>query len=295
MPRLGVKVPVLGRQPVDPGLTAIGAAAEAAGADMLWASDHIVITEHTNSRYPYSSDGNVMWQPDTECLESLTACTWLAAATERASVGTAVLVLPQRDPILLAKTAATIDWLSGGRMVLGVGAGWYAEEYAALGWDFATRGRRMNEALEVLRACWTGRPGPFEGEFFTIPAGVLCFPAPARPAGIPLMVGGMRKVSLDRVARLGDGWVALTRWDALDLNELEEKFAYVNSERPAGMAKLQSSLRVVGQMQPADVGPRTEALHRLAALGFDEISVDPDWSDIGAAQEVIAEVATAIK
>jgi probable F420-dependent oxidoreductase len=295
VPNLGVKVPVLGGQPVDPGLRTIGVAAEDAGADMLWASDHIVITEYTSSRYPYSADGNVVWQPDTECLESLTACTWLAAATQRVSVGTAVLVLPQRDPILLAKTAATIDWLSGGRLMLGVGAGWYAEEYAALGWDFATRGRRMNEALEVLRACWTGRPGPFEGEFFTIPAGVLCFPTPARPGGIPLMVGGMKRVSLDRVARLGDGWVALTRWDALDVRELEQKFEYVNSERPPGMAKLRTSLRVVGLMRTTDVGPRTEALHRLAALGFDELSVDPDWSDVDAAQDVIAEVASAIK
>ena len=108
--------------------------------------------------------------------------------------------------------------------MLGVGAGWHAEEYAALGWDFATRGRRMNEALEVLRACWTGRPGPFEGEFFTVPAGVLCFPTPSRPGGIALMVGGMKKVSLDRVARLGDGWVALTCWDTLDVGPRPRPF-----------------------------------------------------------------------
>jgi probable F420-dependent oxidoreductase len=291
MPRLGVKVPVLGRQPVDPGLREIAAVAEDAGADALWISDHIVITERTDSRYPYSSDGSVAWEPDTDCIESLTACTWLASATKRVSVGTAVLVLPQRDPILLAKTAVTIDWLSGGRFVLGVGAGWYAEEFAALGWDFATRGRRMNEAIDVLRACWSGRPQEFEGEFFSLPAGMHCFPMPVRSSGVPLFIGGMAKVSLDRVARLGDGWVALTRWDALDADDLARKLEYVHTARPAGMASLQTVLRITGAVELDQVDACLAALRRLAALGFDEVSVDPDWGDLAAARELISRVA----
>jgi probable F420-dependent oxidoreductase len=290
MPRLGVKVPVLGGQTVDPGMAAIAVAAEDAGADALWISDHIVITEQRDSRYPYSSDGSVAWQPDTECVESLTAASWLASATSRVSVGTAVLVLPQRDPILLAKTAASIDWLSQGRFTLGIGAGWYAEEFAALGWDFATRGRRMDEAIHVLRACWSGRPEPFEGEFFRLPPGVLCFPAPIRPGGVPLFIGGMAKVALDRAARLGDGWVALTRWDALDLEDLARKLDHVHHARPAGMPKLGTVLRIAGSLEPDQIGDRIHALRRLAALGFDEVSFDPDWGDLATASAMIAMV-----
>jgi probable F420-dependent oxidoreductase len=291
MPRFGVKLPVLGRHAVDPGLIEIAAVAEEAGADALWISDHIVITERTDSRYPYSSDGSVSWAPDTDCIESLTACTWLASATTRASVGTAVLVLPQRDPILLAKTAATIDWLSQGRFVLGVGAGWYAEEFAALGWDFATRGRRMNEAIELLRACWSGRPPEFDGEFFTLPAGVHCFPTPVRPGGVPVLIGGMAKVSLNRVSRLGDGWVALTRWDVLDFDDLARKLEYVHGARPAGMAPLQTVLRITGAVETQQIDARIDALRRLASLGFDEVSIDPDWSDLDGARELISRVA----
>jgi probable F420-dependent oxidoreductase len=294
LPRLGVKVPVLGRQPVDPGLGAIAAVAEDAGADAVWISDHIVITDRAESRYPYSADGGVAWEPDTECIESLTACSWMASATKRLSIGTAVLVLPQRDPVLLAKTTATIDWLSGGRFVLGVGAGWYAEEFGALGWDFATRGRRMNEAIEFLRACWSGRPAEFEGEFFKLPAGVMCFPTPVGPGGVPVFVGGMAKVSLDRVARLGDGWVALSRWDALDFDDLARKLEYVHEARPAGMARLQTVLRIAGRFEVERIEAGIDALRRLGALGFDEVSFDPDWSDLEATGAVIARVADGI-
>src|SRR5262249_21691918 len=153
---------------LDPGLAVMAGEAEAAGASSVWVSDHIVMTERTDSHYPYATSGKVTWDPNAPFAHSLTACTWVAPAPTRIPVGPAVLVLPLRDPIQLAKTAATIDWLSGGRLLLGVGTGWYAEEFAALGRDFKARGRRTSEAIEVLKACWTGRPAEFEGEFFRI-------------------------------------------------------------------------------------------------------------------------------
>jgi probable F420-dependent oxidoreductase len=268
--------------------------AEAAGASSMWVSDHIVMTADNDSHYPYAADGRVTWKPDTEFVESLTACSFLAAASRRAFVGPAVLVLPQRDPLLLAKTAASIDWLSGGRLVLGVGAGWYAEEFDALGWDFATRGRRMNEALEVLRACWTGRPVEFEGEFFRIPAGVLCFPQPARPGGIPLLVGGMTEVALKRAARLGDGWLALTRWDQPDPATLSQQLERVHALRPAGLPRFRTVLRVAGPIDTDQLSTSRQALAALATLGFDEIAVEPPWHDLDLARRTIAELAAAV-
>jgi alkanesulfonate monooxygenase SsuD/methylene tetrahydromethanopterin reductase-like flavin-dependent oxidoreductase (luciferase family) len=203
-------------------------------------------------------------------------------------------VLPQRDPLLLAKTAASIDWLSGGRLLLGVGAGWYAEEFDALGWDFGTRGRRMNESLEVLRACWTGRPPEFEGEFFRIPTGVLCFPKPPRPGGIPLLVGGMTEVALERAAKLGDGWLALTRWEDLDAGALSQKLERVHSSRPPGLPRLRTVLRVSGVIEADAVRATRRTLVALAPLGFDEIAIEPPWHDLDASRRTIVELATAL-
>jgi probable F420-dependent oxidoreductase len=292
---LGVKIPTVGARALDPGLRGMARQAEAAGASTLWVSDHIVMTEQVDSPYPYSSSGEVNWDPKAEFVESMTACAWLAACTSRVSVGTAVLILPLRDPIQLAKTAASVDWLSGGRLVLGVGTGWYAEEFARLGRDFPTRGPRTSEAIEVLKACWTGRPEAFEGEFFRIEGDTLCFPTPVAPDGVPIMVGGMGKLARERAARLGDGWLALTRWSAFDLGDLGRKLADVHSLRPAGRSPLRSVLRIAGEISPAELLERAEAVAAAARLGFDEVAIDPPWGDLDAAGRVIGELREAIR
>jgi probable F420-dependent oxidoreductase len=294
MSSLGVKIPTVGARALDPGLRAIAEQAESAGASTLWVSDHIVMTEQVDSPYPYSSSGQVNWDPNAEFAESMTACSWLAAGTSRVSVGTAILILPLRDPIQLAKTAASIDWLSGGRFVLGVGTGWYAEEFARLGRDFPTRGPRTSEAIEVLRACWTGRPEAFQGEFFRIESDTLCFPTPVTPDGIPIMVGGMGKLARERAARLGDGWLALTRWSAFDIDDLERKLTHVHSLRPPGRRPLRSVLRIAGEISPDDLPARTEAIAAAARLGFDEVAIDPPWGDLDAAHRVITELREAV-
>jgi probable F420-dependent oxidoreductase len=294
MPALGLKIPTVGPKTLDPGLQVMAAEAEAAGASSVWVSDHIVMTERTDSHYPYATSGQVTWDPDAPFADSLTACTWMAACSTRISVGPAVLILPLRDPIQLANTAATIDWLSGGRLLLGVGTGWYEEEFVALGREFQTRGRRTSEAIEVLKACWTGRPPEFEGEFFRIEPGTLCYPRPVAPGGIPVMVGGMGKLARERAARLGDGWLALTRWDILDVDDLARKLDHVHELRAPGMPALRTVLRVSGEMRLGDVPGRRGALGALAKLGFDEFSIDPPWDDLEEARSVIAECLGAI-
>lgn len=178
--------------------------------------------------------------------------------------------------------------------MLGVGTGWYAEEFAALGRDFATRGRRTSEAIEVLRACWTGTPPEFEGEFFRIEPGTFCFPRPVAPGGIPVIVGGMGKLARERAARLGDGWLALTRWDELDIDDLARKLEHVRELRPPDKPPLRTVLRVSGEMSVGDVPDRIKRLVALARLGFDEVSIDPPWHDLDEARSVIAECRGAV-
>lgn len=291
---IGAKVPNVGSGALDPGIGAAAVAAEAAGARSVWISDHVVIAGETRSRYPYSADGAVHWAPATPWFEALTACAWVAALTSTVRVGTAVLVLPQREPLLVAKTAATIDALSGGRLVLGVGAGWYREEFEALRSEFTTRGRRMDEAIELMRELWTGAAGPREGEFFPLAGEVLCHPRPARPEGVPILIGGMSPRAVARAGRTGDGWLALTHLEDADPRELGEALDAVHAARASARPPLHTVLRLVGAITPASAVAAAATVREIAALGFDEIVIDPPWDEIAAARDVIGRMVGAV-
>src|SRR5258705_13710749 len=145
--RIGAIVPNDGPLPLRIGLGGMAEAAERAGAESVWVSDHLLMVDGPTSRYPYSADGQQTWSNEIDYFEALACCAYMAAVTHDCRIGTAVLVLPQRNVLELAKVAASIDQLSGGRLVLGVGAGWNAAEMEALGYDFADRGRRFDEML----------------------------------------------------------------------------------------------------------------------------------------------------
>jgi probable F420-dependent oxidoreductase len=258
--------------------------AEEAGAESLWVSDHVAMFRDARSRYPYSPDGRPSWSPDTSWLEAFVSLGWVAAATRSASVGTAVLVLPQRDPVLVAKTAASIDALADGRVVLGVGTGWLKEEFDLLRYSFRDRGRRMEEAIAVLRACWSGSPDEMHGEFFHLPAGVLCYPRPAREGGIPILLAGMSERAVERAGRLGDGWLPLVRLDEFDAGRLEARLDQARAVRPPGAGPFHTVLKLAGSIDQAAL----DILARAAALGFDEISINVDWHDPDAACATIA-------
>jgi probable F420-dependent oxidoreductase len=271
--RIGAKLPNSGPLPLRIGIPAMAGALERAGFDSLWVSDHIVLPKTIGSRYPFAADGRATWPTDTPYLDALIALALAAGATERVRLGTAVLVVPLRNPVELAKQAASIDVASGGRLELGVGAGWLAEEFAALGVPFEGRGTRLVEWMSLARACWTGRPPAHASERFTLPDGVLCLPTPAHD--IPLLVGGHSPVALRRAGGVGDGWLAQQSALELDSAELARATAEVAEAGRAGgrgTGPPRVVLRIVDSLGRADVvAARLDELHDA---GVDEVIVD---------------------
>jgi probable F420-dependent oxidoreductase len=185
----------------------IAAAAEfldASGLHSIWVPEHVVFFADYASRYPYSDDGRVPGDPQG-VLDPFTALTYVAAHTQRIRLGTGVCLVPQRQPIYTAKMVADLDYLSDGRVDFGVGIGWLAEEFAALGMDFASRARRCAEYVGAMRTLWRDEAMPFRGETLQWPA--LHFnPKPVQKPHPPIYFGGESDAALTRVARLGNGW-----------------------------------------------------------------------------------------
>ncbi len=168
--------------------------AEELGYDSVWVNHHIL-----NVGYIYDR------LQDRPYYDALTMLTWVAARTERVRLGTTVLVLPYLNPLVLAKTVATLDFMSGGRVTLGVGVGMLREENDALGSDFSTRGAYADESIEIMRELWTSDDPQHSGKFFDF-GGFKFSPKPAQKPGVPILIGGMSRAAMRRCARLGDGW-----------------------------------------------------------------------------------------
>ncbi len=244
------------------------------------------------SRYPFAADGKATWPSDTPYIDAMVALALIAGATARATLGTAVLVLPQRQPVELAKQAASLDALSGGRLCLGVGAGWLAEEFVALQVPFASRGERFEEWIALLRACWTGTPPAHNGAHYRLPAGVLCYPTPV--GRIPFLVGGHSPVALRRAATIAEGWLAHQSAAALDLEGLAAGTASMRAAaEDAGRdpSELRTTLRIIDSATRIDVV--ADALPLLADAGVDEVVVDVDWTTRDAAKSAFARLASA--
>lgn len=188
--------------------------AERAGFSTIWLGEHVALfDDYSRSKYPYADfggsghDGAVPFpDPRTPVADPLIAMTWAAAATSRIEVGSGILILPQRNPVVLAKQVATLDAFSGGRVVLGAGLGWCREEYDAIGVPWANRGKRMDEHLASLRTLLRDDDASFAGDIVRF-EGVYIRPR-CRPEGAPVLVGGESDAALQRAARMGDGWIA---------------------------------------------------------------------------------------
>ena len=289
--RLGVFVSNEGDHASRLGLSAMAVAAEEAGADGLWVSDHLLMLDEPTREYPFSDDGIPPWDMTGDYYEALSCCAWIAAATRRCRVGTAVLVLPQRNVLAVAKAVATLDRLSSGRFALGVGAGWYSAEMEALGYRFGSRGRRFDEMLEVLRDCWSGRPARYDGSEISIPEGVVLEPRPVH-GSVPLLVGGMSTAARRRAARHGDGWLAIAAADDWDAEQLAEGLADVRGRREAGGSPHEAVLQL--NADPHDTAGIVELVRQAGKLGFDEVIVEPPWAmGVEQAATVIADVKAA--
>jgi len=191
-------------------LASLGAEAEARGVHRIWVGEHVVLFDQYGSHYPYADDGRIPAPPGTGLLEPLLTLSYLAAHTTSVRLGTAMLLLPQRNPVYTAKDVSTLDWLSGGRVDLGIGVGWLQEEFEALEVPWPRRGARTDEYLEVLRALWCDDPSSFEGELYRLPSCSM-FPKPLQEPHPPVHVGGESDAALRRVARAGQGWHTFNR------------------------------------------------------------------------------------
>jgi probable F420-dependent oxidoreductase len=191
--QVGIHLPQFGRAASPDSITRAARAAESLGFADVWVSDHVAIPAAQDYPSPYLYD-------------PLLALTWAAAATERIGLGTSVLVVPQHNALALANSLASLDALSGGRLTVGAGVGWSAAEFAALGQSFTNGGRRLDEMIDVLRACWGPDPVSFDGEFVLLDA-MKVQPKPAHPS--PSWIGGSSEPAYVRAAARGDGFHAI--------------------------------------------------------------------------------------
>ncbi len=190
----------------DPGvIAAVAHHAESAGFSTLWAGEHVVMVDRADSPYPYSDDGRIAVPSDADWLDPLLVLTYAAASSTSIRLATGILLLPQHNPLVTAKQAATLDVLSGGRFVLGVGIGWSREEFTALGIPFRGRAERNAEYVEVMRTLWRDDVASFDGATFHFEQ-VRSYPKPVAGRRVPVFLGGNSDRALARVAAYGDGW-----------------------------------------------------------------------------------------
>lgn len=275
--KIGAKLPHSGELAMRRPPAEMARELEDAGFDSIWVSDHVVFPVETSSRYPFAPDGKPTWPFDTPYLEPMVVLGAVSAATKRAFIGTSVTIAPMRNPVLLAKQAASIDVMSGGRLVLGVGAGWLREEFEALGADFEHRGAVLDEWIEIMRACWTGRAGPLHGRHYSIPTTIHTLPTPATP--LPVLVGGMSNAALRRAATIGDGWLGQLAVTNLSIPVIETSIDLMRAEaKKAGRdpSELRAVIRVTGAAgNPEGLAP---LLPYVAGAGATGVIVDVDWT-----------------
>ena len=249
---------LLGANPLD--WPRIAAAAEEAGFDSVAVSDHVVYPARLDSRYPYTPDGVPLFSPDEDWPDPWVAVGAMSAVTTRLRFLTNVYVLPLRNPFVVAKAVGTAAYLSRGRVGLGIGAGWMAEEFELMGQPFARRGKRMDEMVEVVRTLWRGGMVEHHGEFYDFDPVEM---RPAPPAPVPIYVGGHSEIAMRRAATLGDGWLGMY----YSVEELEQHCRTLEQAREdAGTADRPFEI-IASPM----VTPTAENCERLEAAGVTTI------------------------
>lgn len=247
---------------------ALGRRLEDAGAESLWVVEHVVVPESYDSTYPYAPDGRMGLPVDVDIPDPLELLAFVAGATDELRLGTAMLILPEHHPVHLAKRLATLDRLSGGRLLAGVGIGWLEEEYDAVGVPFARRGARADEYLEAMLALWSGAPASYDGEFVSF-GPVHSNPRPTRDR-VPLVIGGHSPAAARRAGRYGDAMYPL----GVSLEQLRELRAEIDAAaRGAG--------RDPGEVTLTAVAPRTrEEIEQLRELGVDRVLMSSARTDL---------------
>jgi probable F420-dependent oxidoreductase len=205
MTKFGVFLPVSGRAASRKTLMQAAQEAEALGYDSVWAADRLVIPWNIDTTYPYSKESTFIVPPDRPFFDTLTCLAFLAGCTEKVELGMSVMVMPYRHPLHWARIATTIDQLSTGRFILGVGVGWMEEEFAAMNVPFKERGKIADEQLRLLKQLWSEEHISFHGQYYNVDD-IAFLPKPHRQPRIPVWVGGEGKYAQRRAGHYGDAW-----------------------------------------------------------------------------------------
>ena len=265
--KFGMMMPTLGPLASGPGAMeaqlTIAQKAEALGFDSLWVPDHVVIPTTIKSRYPYNESGRFPMPPEQGFLEPIAALGFLAGVTKRVRLGTWVLVLPHRNPIVTAKMFASLDVLSGGRIMLGAGIGWMEEEITLLGAPFKKRSALSDEYLQAMKELWTNPDPQFEGQFVRF-SGIKCEPKPVQKP-LPVWIGGHSPRAMRRVAELGDGWVAVPKSFAV----FQETYANLKIAADKAGRDIKNIQVMIGPAMASSVKSFVQEMKKYQDLGHD--------------------------
>ncbi|MBF6568190.1 MAG: LLM class F420-dependent oxidoreductase [Candidatus Binataceae bacterium] len=242
--------------------------AEECGFESIWVVEHVVVPQGYKSAYPYSPTGKMPGPEEVPINDPLLPLAYAAAITTRIKLATGILILPQRHPLYTAKEVATLDVLSNGRVILGVGSGWLKEEFDALGLDFSARGRVTDEAIQAMRALWREHPSNFHGKHFNF-GPVNSFPKPVQKGGVPIHIGGHSAAAVRRAASYGDGFFPAIG-EPVKLRELIQMLEAECDKRGRKIAELE--LSCLGRADSA-------MLDTCHELGIERLIVTPPGLD----------------
>ena len=296
--QFGFALPHIGAEASKDAIVQVAQRAEALGFDSVWVLDRLLWPVNPTAKYPGTPDGRLPKEMQT-VYDPLTVLTFVAACTQKVKLGTSVLVAPYRNPVIMAKMGATLDQLSGGRFIFGVGVGWNADEFTAVGEPVHERGRMTDEYLQVVKALWTADEPSFAGKYFHIPAGVFQ-PKPRQKPHPPIWIGGSVRATLRRVVKHGTGWHPTNRFTpaalAVELEHLRQE-----AER-AGRNPTEIELSLRWNAFPrlthkAEVAKVVETLGEYSRLGvthaFCEMSI-PSQQPLAVMLETMERVATEV-
>ncbi len=254
-------------------IDAVASSADECGFATLWAGEHVVMVDRSASHYPYSDDGAIAVPAQADWLDPMIALAFAAAASSRITVATGVLLLPEHNPVVVAKQAASLDRLSGGRLTLGVGVGWSKEEFAALGVPFEHRAARTAEYVAAMRTLWRDDVASFDGKFVGFDS-IRVNPKPVRDRRIPIVLGGNSDPALRRVVSWGDGWYGFNLDDVAAVRDRVSRLDRLCAESGRDRAELRLAVALRN--------PRDSDVGALAELGVDElvlVQTPPDRAD----------------
>ena len=260
----------------------VASTAEKLGFESIWYAEHPILPVHTTSRFPGSDDGVIPWTY-AHFADPYIALAQASGATTTIKLGTGITLIPERNPLILAKTVSTLDLFSGGRFILGVGTGWLREETEMMGGDFDHRWSQTKESLLALKELWTKDEAEFHGKYYDFPP-VKMFPKPAQVPHPPILIGGMAKNVLRRIADVGDGWLP-NRVSPQDIETSRKQLDSLATEHGRNPSAI--TISVYGQL------PDRQSAADFVNAGADRVIVRPDLketeSEVAAELERIAD------